>query len=154
KLIAQRRLTVHLKVAVRGDAGQRLTRCGGHLRRSHVVTWLEPAGMCESGRRWMTLLPAPTGLPGPAAASSASSSQPGRSPWLLRYQTPRLPEPARHHEPDRLPCPLRRSAVHVHLQIAVRDRRAAISSAVGIGRCASSEWPPLASAGTAIGGAR
>ncbi len=54
------------------------------------------------------LVPAPTGLPGPAAVSSASSSQPGRSPWLLRYQTPRVPKPARYHRLDRLPCPLRR----------------------------------------------
>jgi len=58
----------------------------------------------------MPLVPAPTGLPGPAAVSSASSSQPGWSPWLLRYQTPRVPKPARYHELDRLPCPLRRSA--------------------------------------------
>src|SRR6266567_9125041 len=66
--------------------------------------------MYESGRCWMPLVPAPTGLPGPAAVSSASSSQPGWSPWLLRYQTPRVPKPARYHELDRLPCPLRRSA--------------------------------------------
>jgi len=65
--------------------------------------------MRESGRCWMPLVPAPTGLPGPAAVSSASSS-PGWSPWLLRYQTPRVPRPARYHERDRLPCPLRRSA--------------------------------------------
>ena len=58
----------------------------------------------------MPLVPAPTGLPGPAAVSSASSSQPGWSPWLLRRQTPRVPRPARYHELDRLPCPLRRSA--------------------------------------------
>ena len=70
--------------------------------------------MCEVGRCWMPLVPAPTGLPGPAAVSSASSSQPGWSPWLLRYQTPRVPRPARYHELDRRrhrPCPLRRSAV-------------------------------------------
>jgi hypothetical protein len=66
--------------------------------------------MYESGRCWMPLVPAPTGLPGPAAVSSASSSQPGWSPWLLRHQTPRVPKPARYHELDRLPCPLRRSA--------------------------------------------
>ena len=66
--------------------------------------------MCESGRCWMPLVPALTGLPGPAAVSSASSSQPGWSPWLLRYHTPRVPRPARYHELDRLPCPLRRSA--------------------------------------------
>src|SRR5262249_28344567 len=55
QLIAQRRLTVHLKVAVKtSDAEQRLTRCGGHSWRSHVVTWLERGGMCESGRCWVT----------------------------------------------------------------------------------------------------
>ncbi len=61
----------------------------------------------------MPLVLSPTGLPGPAAVSSASSSQPAWSPWLLRYQTPRVPKPARYHELDHLPCPLRRSAARV-----------------------------------------
>jgi hypothetical protein len=87
--------------------------------------------MYESGRCWMPLVPAPTGLPGPAAVSSASSSQPGWSPWLLRYQTPRVPKPARYHELDRLPCPLRRSAGRRAADPRVHYRRRVVGAVLG-----------------------